>query len=113
MKKTTDFAQVVMVKKEMLDILTECMDVLDRLDKEARLEWRATGEKEQATRWNKEQECSMPVYYDDNGERTFEVTDKPVMVDCYDNLPKLEYSKQDEARLSAIQQVRETLASLA
>ena len=113
MKNTKDFSAVVMEKKEMLDILENLMTSLESLEENTRLEWRATGEKEQATRWNDEVSHSCPVFEDENGKRTFEDTGKPWMVDCYDNLPKLEFTDRDNARLAAIQRVRETLAALA
>ena len=113
MKKTTDFTMVVMEKREMLDVLQECMELLDRIDNETRLEWRTTGEQEQMTRWNDDIGESAPVYIDEDGNRTFEVTDKPYMTDCYDNLPKLKLEPRDEAKINAIARVRETIASLA
>lgn len=113
MKKATDFTMVVMEKKQVLDILTDLMERLDRLDEDARLEWRATGEQEQRTRWNDETSNCDLVFMDEDGKQTFENTGKPWMVDKYDNLPKLEFSKEDEARLAAIEKVRQTLAALA
>ena len=113
MKKTTDFAEVVMVKREMLDVLQECMERLDTIEREISLEWRSTGEQEQLTRWNKETDKSELVYLDDEGKRTFDNTGVPCMVDCYDNLPKEEYSDRDKAKLEAIEKVRQTLAALA
>ena len=113
MKKTTDFAAIVMEKKEMLSILQECMELLDRIDKDSRLEWRETGEVEQRTKWNDEERKSCPVYLDEDGKQTFEVTDTPCMVDKYDYLPKLTFTKEDEAKLSAIEKVKQTLAALA
>ena len=113
MKKTTDFAAIVMEKKEMLSILQECMELLDRLDDDARKEFRATGDQEQSSRWNDEEGKSCPVYLDEDGKQTFEVTDIPCMVDTYDYLPKLEFTKEDEAKLSAIEKVKQTLAALA
>ena len=113
MKKTTNFTEVVMVKREMLDVLQECMEQLDRMKEEAKLEWRATGEQEQRTRWNDETEKCDPVFIGEDGKQTFEDTGKPWMVDKYDNLPKVEYSDRDKAKLEAIEKVRETLAALA
>ena len=113
MKNTKDFSAVVMEKKEMLDILETLMESLSSLEENTRLEWRATGEREQSTRWNDELKQTCPVFEDENGQHTFEDTGKPWMVDCYDNLPKLEFTDRDNARLAAIQRVRETLAALA
>ena len=110
---TKDFTKVVMEKKEMLDILEQCMELLGRLDDDVRMEWRSTGEMEQLTRWNDETKHTELVYKDEDGKKTFEDTGVPFMTDKYDNLPKLDYSERDEARISAIQKVRETLAALA
>ena len=113
MKKTTNFTQVVMVKREMLDVLQEMMEKLDSMEQETKLEWRATGEQEQRTRWNDEINDCAPVFIGEDGKQTFEDTGKPWMVDKYDNLPKKEYSDRDTAKLEAIEKVRQTLAALA
>ena len=108
-----DFTMVVREKKEMLDVLEQCMELLGRLDEDVRMEWRSTGEMEQLTRWNDETRNTELVYKDEDGNKTFEDTGVPYMKEKYDNLPKLEYSERDEARIAAIQKVRETLAALA
>lgn len=108
-----DFTAMVIEKKQLLGILERLMSTLDNMTDDTMKEWRTTGEQEQATRWNDEHEKSMPVYLDENNKRTFEVTDTPLMVDCYDTLPKLELSNEDKATLSAIDKVRKALIALA
>lgn len=110
-----DFNTMVMEKKALLDVLEDLMERINYLDQEARLEWRSTGKQEQATRWNNELQRDSLVWKDADGKRTFDesITGEPYMVDVYDNLPKLDYSDRDRARLHAIELVRNTLADLA
>ncbi len=116
--KTTekkDFNTMVMEKKALLDVLEDLMERINYLDDNARLEWRSTGKQEQATRWDRETDTERLVWKDADGKRTFDetITGEPYMVDVCDNLPKLDYSDRDLARLHAIELVRNTLADLA
>lgn len=116
--KTTekkDFNAMVMEKKALLDVLEDLMERINDLEREARLEWRSTGKQEQAMRWNNELQKDCLVWKDADGKRTFDesITGEPYMFDVYDNLPKLDYSDRDLARLNAIELVRNTLADLA
>ena len=113
MKNTKDFATLVMEKKATLEILEILMEKLSSLEDDYTKEWACTGETEQKTSWNRETEKSEKVWLDADGNRTFENTGVPCMVDCYDYMPKKEYTEKDKAQLEALNKVRETLASLA
>ena len=112
MKNTKDFTAIVMQKKETLDILETLFESLARLEDDVRKDWGVVGTK-QKTKWSDEQGKSLPVYIDNNGQETFEVTDNPKIVDDYDYYEKKEFTDRDKARLASIEAIRETLANLA
>ena len=108
-----DFTMVVLEKKAVLEVLEELMEKLGSMEAATKEEYRATGELYQLTRWDDATEKRRPVYVDSDDKDTFEVTDNPRMTEKYDYLPKLEFTDRDNAKLAAIDKIRETLASLA
>lgn len=113
MKNTKDFTTVVMEKKAMLEVLEALMEKLSSIEEDINKDWQPTGEKEQATSWDANIKESRLVWLDEDGKRTFEDTGRPCMKDCYDYLPKKNFTEQENAKLAAIEKVRDTLAALA
>ena len=109
---TKDFTAVVMEKKATLEVLEELMDKLSTIEENTRKEWGYVGEV-QKTRWCEAEDTILPVYLDEEGNETFEVTKAPKIVNDYDFIEKKEFTSQDEAKFRAIEKICETLANLA
>lgn len=107
---TKDFSTLIMEKKETLDIIEDLLAILASKEEDCGKEWAKVGTK-QKKKWNGDED--QLVWMDGEGNQTLENTGKPYMVDDYDYVAKAVLSDRDKARLSAIEKIRETLASLA
>ena len=109
MKNTKDFAQIVAVKKATLEVLETLMEKLAYEEEYVLFDYRKVGEEP----WL--DDFGNQMYYDEKGNRTSTITDKPAMKSIYDNVKKTdeEITERDKAKLAAIEKIRETLAALA
>ena len=108
---TKDFSTLIMEKKEALDIIEDLLATLATKEEDCGKEWAKVGTV-QKKKWTDEGGYQS-VWMDDEGKQTLENTGKPYMIDDYDYVAKAVLDDRDKARLSAIEKIRETLASLA
>lgn len=109
MKNTKDFTQIVAEKKATLEVLEALMEKLTYEEEYVLFEYKKVGEEP----WL--DDFGNQMYYDEDGKRTSTITDTPAMRGKYENVRKSddEMTDRDKAKLSAIEKIRETLASLA
>lgn len=107
MAKTKDFETIVLEKKATLDILERLMKELSSIEEYRLLEYVEDGE-EQKKDWD-----GNLLYRDGEGNSTTEDTGNPIMKTKYKQVRKTDLDKEDEAYISSLELVRETLANLA
>ena len=107
MKETKDFKTIIMEKKATLDILDTLMSSLSYEEERVLFEYDKVGEEQRTD------DDGNLLYIDKDGNKTTEVTDTPAMRNVYGDVKKEKLDERDTAKLSAINKIRDTLASLA
>ena len=109
MAKAKNFNEVVLEKKATLDILEELMSKLNDLE-----EYKLTRNEETGEEQGKDWEGHL-LWLDENGKRTTEETGTPYMRTTYKTvrLTADEMDEREKAYASALETIRDTLATLA
>ena len=102
-----NFKEQIMEKKAMLALVESLMETLNSKEEYYLMEYVETGKEHQRKDWN-----GNLLWKDANGERTTEETDTPYMEKEYEYVMKETLDDEDKAYQSAIETIRDTLASL-
>lgn len=102
-----NFKEQLMEKKAMLALVESLMETLNSKEEYYLMEYVETGKEHQRKDWS-----GNLLWKDENGERTTEETDTPYMEKEYEYVMKKSLDDEDKAYQSAIETIRETLASL-
>ena len=103
---TKNYKDIITEKKAMVELVERCLSELDSFEKYTLCDMVKIGE-HHATDWH-----GNLLYKNEDGERTTEVTDAPIMETDYDYRLPAEMDESMQAKYNALNKLRDILADL-
>ena len=109
MKNTKNYKEVFAEKKALLDIIEEVLSDIEYRETSILRDYVENGQEQ------KTDSEGRPLYKDEYGEKTTEVTDTPIMRTLYKDVQRdpSELDDRDRARYEAIQKIKDAILALA
>ena len=109
MKNTTDYKELFNAKKALMDVLEDILSDIDRQQGYLTTDYQAVGVEQ-----SKDSDGNL-LYQDEDGKRTTEVTDEPIMKTIYKDITVSyeEMSDYSKAKFDAYEKIKTELLKLA
>ena len=109
MKNTTNYKEIFAQKKALMDVIEDVLSDIDYRETSILRDYVQDGQEP------KTDSEGRPLYKDEYGEQTTEITDTPIMRNLYKEVQKdpSELDERDKARYDAIQKIKEAILALA
>ncbi len=109
MKNTKDYKEIFAQKKALLDVIEDVLSDIEYRETNLLRDYVADGQEP------KTDSEGRPLYKDEYGEKTTEVTDTPIMRTLYKEVQKdlSQLDESEKARYDALQKIKETILALA